>query len=51
MEEVRRSGEGGTDYDLLAIGSGGAAFAAPIRATKLRARVALLERDRVGGPA
>jgi len=36
-------------YDLVAIGSGGAAFAAAIRATTLGARVALVERNTVGG--
>ncbi|HXF36972.1 MAG TPA: mercury(II) reductase [Actinomycetota bacterium] len=36
-------------YDLLAIGSGGAAFAAAIRATTLGARVALVERGTIGG--
>ncbi|MGH2655499.1 MAG: mercury(II) reductase [Actinomycetota bacterium] len=45
----RRSAGGGADYDLLAIGSGGAAFAAAIRATNLGAKVALVERDTVGG--
>jgi len=44
-----RSREAETDYDLLAIGSGGAAFAAAIRATNLGARVALVEGDTVGG--
>ena len=39
----------GRDHDLLAIGSGGAAFAAAIRATTLGARVALVERAVVGG--
>src|SRR5581483_3285140 len=33
-----------TDYDLISIGSGGAAFAAAIRAANLGARVALVER-------
>ncbi len=36
-------------YDLLALGSGGAAFAAAIRATNLGARVALVEKSAVGG--
>ena len=40
---------GAEDYDLVAIGSGSAAFAAAIRATSLGARVALVERDRIGG--
>lgn len=39
----------GADYDLVAIGSGSAAFAAAIRATNLGARVALIERNTVGG--
>ncbi len=38
-----------TDYDLAIIGSGAAAFAAAIRATNLGARVAIIERDIVGG--
>lgn len=38
-----------TEFDLLVIGSGGAAFAAAIRATDLGARVALVERGVVGG--
>src|SRR6266545_2984915 len=38
-----------TDYDLIAIGSGSAAFAAAIRATEHGARVALVERGTVGG--
>jgi mercuric reductase len=37
------------EYDLLIIGSGGAAFAAAIRASNLDARVALVEREVVGG--
>lgn len=37
------------DYDLLVIGGGSAAFAAAIRATSLGARVAIVERDTVGG--
>ncbi len=39
----------GIDYDLLAIGSGGAAFAAAIRATNLGARVGIVESSTVGG--
>ncbi len=38
-----------TDFDLVAIGSGSAAFAAAIRATEHGARVALVERGTVGG--
>ncbi len=37
------------DYDFVAIGAGSAAFAAAIRATNLGARVALVERNTVGG--
>lgn len=40
---------GGIDYDLVVVGSGGAAFAAAIRATNLGARVAIVERSQVGG--
>src|SRR5258708_28949391 len=36
-------GDKGYDYDLVVIGSGSAAFAAPIRATQTRARAALSE--------
>lgn len=43
------SGTGDVDYDLVAIGAGSAAFAAAIRATNLGARVAIVERDTVGG--
>ncbi|MGH2546680.1 MAG: mercury(II) reductase [Actinomycetota bacterium] len=39
----------GADYDLVAIGSGGAAFAAAIRATNLGARVGIVESATVGG--
>jgi mercuric reductase len=39
----------GSDFDLAVVGSGGAAFAAAIRATNLGARVALVERGQVGG--
>jgi mercuric reductase len=42
-------GGGAGEYDLLAIGSGSAAFAAAIRATNLGARVGLVERHTVGG--
>lgn len=37
------------DYDLAVVGSGGAAFAAAIRATGLGARVVVIERGTVGG--
>jgi mercuric reductase len=39
----------GGDYDLVVIGAGSAAFAAAIRATTLGAKVAIVERDTVGG--
>ncbi|MGH9152078.1 MAG: mercury(II) reductase [Acidimicrobiales bacterium] len=39
----------GADYDLAVIGSGGAAFAAAIRATGLGARAVVIERGTVGG--
>lgn len=38
-----------TEYDLLVIGGGSAAFAAAIRATNLGGRVAIIERNTVGG--
>jgi mercuric reductase len=41
--------QGGGDYDLLIIGSGSAAFAGAIKASDLRARVAMVERDTLGG--
>lgn len=37
------------DYDLLIIGSGGAAFSAAIKAVEKGAKVAVVERDIVGG--
>ncbi len=43
------SGRDDVDYDLVIVGSGGAAFAAAIRATTLGARVAIVERGKVGG--
>jgi mercuric reductase len=36
-------------YDLLIIGAGSAAFAAAIKASELGARVAMVERDTIGG--
>ncbi|WP_419866253.1 mercury(II) reductase [Ornithinimicrobium cerasi] len=39
----------GGSYDLAVIGSGGAAFAAAIRATSLGKRVVMIERGTVGG--
>jgi mercuric reductase len=42
------SGKNG-DYDLLIIGSGGAAFSAAIKAVEYGARVAMIERGTVGG--
>lgn len=39
----------GADRDLVIVGSGGAAFAAAIRASTLGARVAIVERGEVGG--
>lgn len=42
-------GEGAADYDLVIIGSGSAAFAAAIRASSNGAKVALVERDTIGG--
>lgn len=39
----------GRSYDLAMIGSGGAAFAAAIRATNLGRRVVMIERGTVGG--
>jgi mercuric reductase len=39
----------GFDSDLAVIGAGSAAFAAAIRATSLGARVAVIEKDTIGG--
>ncbi|CAI9390224.1 MULTISPECIES: mercury(II) reductase [Bacillaceae] len=47
QEEVRLGIEG--DYDLLIIGSGGAAFSAAIKAIEYGARVGMVERGTVGG--
>ncbi|MFT9597735.1 mercury(II) reductase [Mesobacillus sp.] len=47
QEEVRLGNEG--DYDLLIIGSGGAAFSAAIKAIEYGARVGMIERGTVGG--
>ncbi|TNB75664.1 mercury(II) reductase [Arthrobacter sp. BB-1] len=41
--------EAAPDFDLAVIGSGGGAFAAAIRATKLGKRVVMIERSTVGG--
>lgn len=51
LEAPRRHSEGDrdVDYDLVAIGAGSAAFAAAIRASNLGARVAIVERNTVGG--
>ena len=38
-----------TDYDLAIVGSGGAAFAAAIRASTLGARAVIIERAEIGG--
>src|SRR5699024_6117692 len=37
------------DYDYIIIGSGGAAFSSAIEAVKYGAKVAIIERDTVGG--
>jgi mercuric reductase len=37
------------DYDLLIIGSGGAAFSAAIKAVEQKAKVAIIERGTIGG--
>jgi len=52
--DVTQEGRGGAmrdghDYDLVVVGSGGAAFAGAIRATELGARVLMIERGTVGG--
>lgn len=48
-DPVNLSNTGKVDYDLVAIGAGSAAFAAAIRAANLGARVAIVERNTVGG--
>ncbi|WP_170006496.1 mercury(II) reductase [Bacillus fonticola] len=45
---VTLSNQGG-DYDLLIIGSGGAAFSAAIKAVEKGAKVAMVERGTIGG--
>jgi mercuric reductase len=47
--EVRPIPATDTEYDLLIIGGGSAAFAAAIRASNIGARVAIVERNTVGG--
>ncbi|MGH3452327.1 MAG: mercury(II) reductase [Haloechinothrix sp.] len=47
--EASQEPGGSRDYDLLIIGSGSAAFAAAIKASDLGARVAMVERDTLGG--
>jgi pyruvate/2-oxoglutarate dehydrogenase complex dihydrolipoamide dehydrogenase (E3) component len=37
------------DYDLLVIGSGSAGSAAAVRATALGAKVAMIEKSKLGG--
>lgn len=51
VKEVQSQGTLGDegDYDLLIIGSGGAAFSAAIEATKYNAKIAMIERGTVGG--
>jgi mercuric reductase len=47
--EVRPISATDTEYDLLIIGGGSAAFAAAIRASNLGARMAMVERNTIGG--
>lgn len=50
LEPAGAAGGGGdTDYDLVILGAGSAAFAAAIRATEAGARVAVVERETIGG--
>lgn len=49
MTEIVPSRESAYDYDLVVIGSGGAAFAAAIRARDLGRSVLMVERGTVGG--
>lgn len=46
---VRAPAASDAEYDLLVIGGGSAAFAAAIRATNLGGRVAIVERNTIGG--
>jgi len=48
-EEETFSGRPSNDYDLLIIGSGGAAFSAAIKAVEKGAKVAMVERGTIGG--
>lgn len=47
--ETRTGGSPDSDYDLLIVGAGSAAFAAAIKARDGGARVAVIEHDTVGG--
>lgn len=47
--ELEASGPADEDFDLLILGSGSAAFAAAIKASEFGARVAMVERDILGG--
>lgn len=49
MAKLRIEIDGMIDYDFVVIGAGSAAFAAAIRASNLGARVAIIERNTVGG--
>jgi mercuric reductase len=46
-QTVKRNNGNEVDYDLLLIGSGGAAFSAAIKAVEHGARVAMIERARL----
>lgn len=48
-EEATFSDSSSADYDLLIIGSGGAAFSAAIKAVEKGAKVAMVERGIIGG--
>lgn len=48
-EQATFSGSSSADYDLLIIGSGGAAFSAAIKAVEKGVKVAIVERGTVGG--
>lgn len=49
MSAIAPSRDSAYDYDLVVIGSGGAAFAAAIRAPDLGRSVLMVERGTVGG--